>query len=101
MEIKFDILGKILEGKYTGWTIVLEKEDEDSYYAIIWSQNEDCGYDDWFESFDRLKQFIEENYVIEWTDEIYAPRTPTDEEIETAERILQKAKERFSKKSDK
>jgi len=89
-------LGKILEGKYKGWRIAIQDDTAVSggYYVNIWSEMDNVGYDDWFEDYEKMKLFVESEYIIEWTDKDYVVRQPTQEEIKKAETLQNLAKKR-------
>ena len=64
------------------------------YYVNIWSEMDNVGYDDWFEDYEKMKLFVESEYIIEWTDKDYVLRQPTQEEIKKAETLQNLAKKR-------
>ena len=71
----FNKKGIILEGDYKNWWIVAyEDADTGGYYLVIWSENGNEGYDDWFEHKYELEEFFQHNYVVKWTNKDYFPR---------------------------
>ena len=89
----FNKKGKIVEGKYKDWEIVaLEDDETGGYYLIIWSEKDNIGYDNWFERFDEMEKFFKENYVVEWTEHDYTPKSINDNEKQKLEEFHLKAK---------
>ncbi len=81
--IKFDVKGKILEGKDSpNGEILLEDDTNGStggYYIYIWPKDGSCWpdsdkemfYDSWFENYDRMIEHIKDhNWVIDWDTEM-------------------------------
>ncbi|MEC7264449.1 MAG: hypothetical protein VXW38_11965 [Bacteroidota bacterium] len=70
MEIKYNLLGKIIEGKNFGWYVKFIDDSEDTGGFYIYEFKEldgDEGYDNWLETENDVKGFIYENdWKIEW-----------------------------------
>lgn len=73
MKIKLNTIGKILNGEYQNWYILIEDDTGNTggYLILIFNQleiNESrIGYDDWVEDYKALEEYLEETgWRIEW-----------------------------------
>jgi hypothetical protein len=72
MNIKFNVVGKIVDGEYLGWYVKFIQDVEDGSILIIQSISKDFiegeeGYDNWVENIDSLEQYItESDWKIYW-----------------------------------
>jgi hypothetical protein len=72
-DIRLDIIGKILSGKYLGWYVLFKRNSPTgNSYTIYISNTYDFskateGYDNWCINYESLLGYIEEyNWDIEW-----------------------------------
>lgn len=89
-------IGKILKGEYKDWniTIINDIEETGGYYVIYWdATNSTLGFDDWYENYESLLIGIKD-IQIEWSENEYISRTPSEEEIKSAEEFRALAKKR-------
>ena len=88
--------GKILNGQYVNWEIAIQDDTAETggYYVLVWSEKDNLGYDDWFESFDEMATFVNKEYIVEWTDHDYVPKQPTQDEIKKVEEFQALAKKK-------
>lgn len=74
--MKFGKIGTIIGGEYDQWKITAFSDDTTGgYYVLIWAENKEQGYDDWFETSAEAEQHVNDNYVVAWTEENYTPVT--------------------------
>lgn len=70
IEIKFNTLGKIIEGDNQGWFVrIINDEDKTGGYYIHQFKDMDgnIGFDDWLETENDVKGYIyESNWKIKW-----------------------------------
>ena len=55
------------------WNIVVQDNSLETggYYVLIWCERKNIGYDDWFDNYDTMKHYIDNEYSIEWSDKNY------------------------------
>ncbi|TAI48487.1 hypothetical protein [Flagellimonas allohymeniacidonis] len=77
MEIKYDVLGKIIEGKKTGWYVrfIDDSENTGGFYIYKFEDpDSDEGFDTWLETENDVKGYIyESEWKIEWMQEAESP----------------------------
>lgn len=70
LEIKYDKLGKILEGDNAGWHVKIINDQSDTGGFFIYEfeyLNGEKGYDTWLETDNDVKAYIyESNWKINW-----------------------------------
>lgn len=79
-------LGRITKGRYENWLIVIQEQKNTcneicGYIIAYWNEYGTEGYDDWCENKNDLEALIKEAFEIEWTNQDYIPRQPTEEEM--------------------
>jgi len=72
-EIKFNIKGRILSGKYKSWFIIIENQSDINWgYTVYLTNGKDknsttISYDEWYYTFDELKSSFLKFYPdIDW-----------------------------------
>lgn len=70
MQVRYDILGKIIEGKNSGWYIVVNDLDNTGgfyIYEFKYPHGDGC-FDTWLETEDDVNCYIQESgWKIEWS----------------------------------
>lgn len=65
--------GIIQNGKYKDWkiTVLYDEKDTGGYYVLIWSPQNNVGFDDWFDNYKDAEKFVLNEYDIVWTNQEY------------------------------
>ena len=98
--MNFGKIGTIIGGEYDQWKITAFSDDTTGgYYVLIWAGNEEQGYDDWFETSAEAEQYVNDNYVVAWTEENYTPVTSCNANTQKLfDKFQAKARQIFVKK---
>lgn len=87
--IKLNTIGKITNGEYKDWEVVIE-ELNGAYIVAYWSKAINKGFDDYYEDYEILEQGL--SFDIAWTDQPYTSKAPNAEVLKKIEDFLSNIK---------
>ena len=67
-DLKLSIRGKVLNGRYQGWFILIEPASDLAFYLFFGRDDPRRGFDSWFATREELAVAMAELGEIEWLD---------------------------------